>query len=77
MTTSIGISLYPHDSSDLSTLLRQADAALDWAKHQKSSYCQFYRQDMSVVSDDQIKMETWLRYALERNEFEVHYQPPI
>ena len=66
-----------HQSKDLSTLLRQADAALESAKHQKSSYCQFYRSDMPVVFSDQIATETWLRYALERSEFEVYYQPQL
>lgn len=75
VTTSIGITLYPDNSRDISTLLRQADAALEWAKHQKSNYYQFYRTDMPVVSDDQIVLETWLRYALERQEFQVYYQP--
>lgn len=77
MTTSIGVAVYPTDSTELSVLMRQAEAALDCAKRQKSSYCQFYRSDMPVASDQQIRLETWLRYALERNEFEVHYQPQL
>ncbi|MBD0334735.1 MAG: EAL domain-containing protein [Cyanobacteria bacterium Co-bin13] len=77
LTTSIGIALYPEDSADISTLLRQADAALEWAKQQKSNSCQFYRIDIPVVPADQIVLETWLRYALERDEFEVYYQPQM
>lgn len=77
ITTSIGIACYPQHSQDLPTLLRQADAALDWAKQQKSNYCQIYRADMPVVSGDQIALETWLRYALDRQEFEVFYQPQM
>jgi len=75
VTISIGIALYPDDSTDLDTLLRQVDAALEGAKHQKSHYCQFYRADMPVVSGDDLQLETNLRYALERQEFEVYYQP--
>ncbi|NJL87853.1 MAG: GGDEF domain-containing response regulator [Leptolyngbyaceae cyanobacterium SM1_1_3] len=75
VTASIGIALYPEDTQDINVLLRQADAALDWAKQQKSHYYQFYRTDMPVVSSDEIVLETWLRYALERQEFEVYYQP--
>ncbi|MGC1308711.1 MAG: EAL domain-containing protein [Phormidesmis sp.] len=77
ITTSIGIAFLLHQSEDLSMLLRQADAALESAKKQKSNYCQFYRSDMPVVFSDQIAMETWLRYALERDEFEVYYQPQL
>lgn len=77
VTTSIGIAFLLHQSEDVTTLLRQADAALEAAKKQKSNYCQFYRSDMPVVLSDQISMETWLRYALERSEFEVYYQPQL
>ncbi len=77
MTTSIGVAVYPTDSTELNILMRQAEAALDCAKRQKSSYCQFYRSDMPIASDQQIRLETWLRYALERNEFEIHYQPQL
>jgi len=77
VTTSIGIAFLLHQSEDLSTLLRQADAALEAAKKQKSNYCQFYRSDMPVAFSDQITMETSLRYGLERSEFEVYYQPQL
>lgn len=77
VTTSIGVAFLLHQSEDIYTLLRQADAALEYAKKQKSNHCQFYRSDMPVVFSDQIAMETWLRYALERDEFEVYYQPQL
>ncbi|MEM6838208.1 MAG: EAL domain-containing protein [Cyanobacteria bacterium P01_C01_bin.120] len=75
MTASIGIAMFPDDSEEISVLLRQADAALDWAKAQKSNSYRFYRFDLPVVSGDELQLETWLRYALERDEFEVWYQP--
>lgn len=77
VTTSIGIAFLLHQSEDIYSLLRQADAALEFAKKQKSNHCQFYRSDMPVAFSDQITMETWLRYALERSEFEVYYQPQL
>lgn len=77
VTTSIGVAFLLHPSEDIKVLLRQADAALEYAKKQKSNYCQFYHSDMPIVLSDQIKMETWLRYGLERDEFEVYYQPQL
>jgi len=77
VTTSIGVAFLLHQSKDLSTLLRQTDAALEAAKQHKSSHCQFYRSDMPLAFSDQIAMETRLRYALDRNEFEVYYQPQL
>ena len=75
MTVSIGMAMFPDDSTEINVLLRQADAALDWAKLQKSHSYRFYRPDMPVVSGDELQLETCLRHALERNEFEVWYQP--
>ena len=77
LTASIGVAIYPNDSQELPNLMRQADAALEYAKSQKSSYCQFYQSDMTVATEYQIRLETWLRYALERQEFEVYYQPQL
>ena len=77
LTASVGIAMYPKNSQDLPTLMRQADAALEYAKRQKSNYCQFYQPDMAVATEYQIRLETWLRYALERDEFEVYYQPQL
>ena len=77
VTASVGVAMYPHDSQELSTLMRQADAALEYAKRQKSNYCQFYQSDMTVATEEQMRLETWLRYALERDEFEVYYQPQL
>ncbi|MGD1952388.1 MAG: EAL domain-containing protein [Leptolyngbyaceae cyanobacterium] len=77
LTASVGVSMYPENSQDLPVLMRQADAALEYAKRQKSNYCQFYQSDMAVATEHQIRLETWLRYALERDEFEVYYQPQL
>ncbi|MEM7793728.1 MAG: EAL domain-containing protein [Cyanobacteria bacterium P01_C01_bin.118] len=77
LTASIGVAMYPDNSQTLPILMRQADAALECAKKQKSSYCQFYQPNMTVATEYQIRLETWLRYALEREEFEVYYQPQL
>ena len=77
VTTSIGIALLPRQDQDVLAFLRQADAALEAAKKQKGNCCQVYRADMPVVLSNQITVETWLRQALERNEFELYYQPQL
>ncbi|MGF1457953.1 MAG: putative bifunctional diguanylate cyclase/phosphodiesterase [Leptolyngbyaceae cyanobacterium] len=74
-TASVGIAIFPEDADEISVLLRQADAALEFAKAQKSHSYRFYSPDLPIVSGDELQVETWLRYALERNEFEVWYQP--
>ena len=77
ITASVGVAIYPNHGHEFPVLMRQADAALEYAKRQKSSYCQFYQSDMTVATEYQIRLETWLRYALERDEFEVYYQPQL
>ncbi|MEO0828629.1 MAG: diguanylate cyclase, partial [Cyanobacteria bacterium J06642_9] len=47
LAASIGVAFYPTDSRELPILIRQADAALEYAKRQKSSYCQFYQSEMT------------------------------
>lgn len=77
ITVSIGIALYPEHGQDVSTLLRQADAAMQRAKHQKGNHYQLYAPSIELMPDNQISLETSLRYALQRDEFQIYYQPQV
>ena len=77
VTASAGISLYPQDGPDVETLLKNADAAMYRAKEKGRNNFQFYTAEMNRQVNERLKMETSLRRALERNEFELHYQPRI
>jgi diguanylate cyclase (GGDEF)-like protein len=77
ITVSIGISLYPDDGADAPTLLKNADAALYRAKEQGGDNYQFYTADMNAKAMKRLTLENSLRRALERNEFEVYYQPVL
>ena len=76
MTASIGISLYPDDGRDVSSLLRHADTAMYRAKQHGSDFC-YYESTMESVISDRLKLENDLRRALERDEITVFYQPVI
>jgi diguanylate cyclase (GGDEF)-like protein/PAS domain S-box-containing protein len=73
---SIGIALYPHHGLDARTLLRRADVAMYTAKQSQLGYS-FHREDAEPRSADQLALVVEMRHALERNEFELFYQPKL
>lgn len=74
VSTSIGISIYPTDGADVSTLLRHADTAMYRAKKANNGF-QFYEESMETTVSEHLRMENALRRALERDELTVYYQP--
>jgi diguanylate cyclase (GGDEF)-like protein len=77
MTTAIGIALYPPDGEDAETLIRSAEAATHSARRQGLSEYQFYAASMNEKAAERLRLEADLRRAIDRGEFEVHYQPQI
>ncbi len=77
VTTSIGISLYPNDGTTAETLLKNADTAMYRAKEQGKNNYQLFAADMNVKAEEYLKLETHLRYALERDELALYYQPMV
>ena len=75
MSTSIGIAVFPDDGVDSESLMRNADAAMYFAKGRGRNGYQFYSEEMNRTRSMQIELEARLRGALERDEFELHYQP--
>ena len=77
VTASVGISLYPRDGTDAATLLRNADSAMYTAKHRSKNDVAFFTAEASATARKQLELETHLRRALERNEFQMYYQPQV
>lgn len=75
ITASIGISLFPNDGRDAETLLKNADTAMYKAKEQGRNNYQHFSPSMNVKALERLSLETNLRYALERDEFLLHFQP--
>jgi diguanylate cyclase (GGDEF)-like protein/PAS domain S-box-containing protein len=73
--STMGISLYPHDGKDPHSLVKNAQAALWTAKEKDKHSFQYYNPAFLFQSAKKVDMETDLRKALEREEFELHYQP--
>ncbi|MBW8329213.1 MAG: EAL domain-containing protein [Thiobacillus sp.] len=74
---SIGVSVYPNDGPDAGTLLKNADTAMYTAKGSGRNRFQLYDAAMNAMAEERLQLETELHYALERNEFEFHYQPQL
>jgi len=74
-TPSIGIALYPQDGQDADTLLKLADTAMYAAKAGGRNSVVFYQVNMT--DSGRLDLETHLHHALEKGEFELHYQPKI
>jgi len=76
-SASIGISMYPDDGSDPKTLLKNADTAMYRAKDQGRNTYQYYSAEMGARVREYLTLETGLRHALDRNEFELYYQQQV
>ncbi|MDE2089941.1 MAG: diguanylate cyclase, partial [Gammaproteobacteria bacterium] len=75
VTASIGISCYPQDGDDVSTLLKNADIAMYRAKEAGRNMYQFFSADMNVQASEFMTMANSLHAAVERGEFALEFQP--
>jgi diguanylate cyclase (GGDEF)-like protein/PAS domain S-box-containing protein len=74
---SIGISLYPQDTTDAQSLLKYADTAMYKAKEEGRNNYQFYSPQMTEFALNRMLMQTSLRQAINNKEFVIHYQSQI
>lgn len=77
ITASIGITIFPLDSDNHETLMRNAEAAMYRVKEQGGNGYQYYEVGINAEAMERLQLETKLRRALERNEFVLHYQPKV
>jgi len=68
--------LYPEDGRDAPTLVQNVEAALQFARASARAHVRFDAA-ARVQSVGRLALEHRLRFALERNEFELHYQPKV
>jgi diguanylate cyclase (GGDEF)-like protein/PAS domain S-box-containing protein len=74
---SIGISLFPDDGRDITTLFKNADSALYQAKEHGRNNYHYYTEDLTLAAFKRLELESNLRRAVERGEFVLFYQPQV
>ena len=77
VSTSIGISIYPRDGTDMDTLIKHADIAMYHVKDTGKNNFKFYSTDMTTPYFQNLSLDTGIRKALDNDEFHLVYQPQI
>ncbi len=77
MTTSVGVALFPDDTTDPEALPRLASISLDRAKQDSGNALRPYTDDLHASLDRRLSLENAMRQGIERGEFQMYYQPKI
>jgi diguanylate cyclase (GGDEF)-like protein/PAS domain S-box-containing protein len=77
VSASIGISLLPDNAREISTLLSQANMAVQHAKHLGGNTFQFFTDNLQACTLERLQLETQLRKAITEGQLEVFYQPKL
>jgi diguanylate cyclase (GGDEF)-like protein len=77
VTATIGVTLYPADGADADTLLKNAALALQRAKADRRGSHRFFEPAMSRELKARHSLEQDLSKALDKREFDIHYQPIV
>ena len=72
---SIGVAIAPEDGADVTTLLKNADLALNRAKADGRGCTSFFEHSLNEQAQARRRIESDLSLAIERGEFELYFQP--
>ncbi len=80
ITPSIGVALFPSDddpNEDSNDILRHADTAMYRAKDDGRDAIRFFLPSMQAAADQRLGIEKDLRFALDRQEMSLFFQPQV
>jgi predicted signal transduction protein with EAL and GGDEF domain len=77
LCASIGVSIFPADAGDAEALVKNADAAMHYAKKIGQGGVEFFKKSISTRAAKHLSLEADLHRALERQEFKLNYQPRL
>ncbi|MEO5378158.1 MAG: EAL domain-containing protein [Magnetococcus sp. DMHC-6] len=74
---SLGIAIYPNDAQNEELLIKQADAAMYYAKEQQGNQYSFFDGNVQQRVIEKQRLTDLLRGAMERNELQLYFQPQV
>jgi len=77
VSASIGITIYPEDGHTPIELLKNADSAMYSAKENGKANYQFYTPTLNEEVQERLAIKNGLLKAVEREEFDVYFQPKL
>jgi diguanylate cyclase (GGDEF)-like protein/PAS domain S-box-containing protein len=77
LTASIGIAFCSRDAENVIDLIRNADAAMYYAKQNGGNTFAFYSPEMNAAAVERLMLKSKLRRALEQDQLVIRYQPKI
>ncbi len=77
ISTSIGVTFFPGDDTDINALIRNADAAMYRAKEEGRNRYHLFTADINARAVRRLALESALRHASERRELHLCYQPKV
>ncbi len=76
-TPSVGVSFFMQDGDTAEELVRNADAAMCWAKDCGKNSYEIFSSKITELQNRRLKLEYAMKNALKNNEFVLYYQPQI
>ncbi|MCE5222131.1 MAG: GGDEF and EAL domain-containing protein [Clostridium sp.] len=77
ITASLGVAVFPDDSSDIDELLKFCDFAMYKSKHKGKNMCTFFDKQISEAYFRKLLIESELKNSITNNELYIFYQPQI
>jgi diguanylate cyclase (GGDEF)-like protein/PAS domain S-box-containing protein len=74
---SVGSAMGPVDGDTVEALMRNADLALNRAKGDGGGQHRAYEQSLHAEAEERRQLETALRFAIDRNELALNFQPVV
>jgi len=76
LSARLGVALFPSDAEHAETLFRNAEAALQLSRSEKTRYS-FYARELNARMAELVHLEGMLKTALEQQQFALYYQPKV